>query len=108
MDLAQPGVLRIPRVVHRHRALGHCGKRILVPVAGLHLQRLVVERQRVEIGSMRLARWAGGLRVMPALRGETEFLQHFGIQVDQDRFVIARDAVALRPFQIPLFQLRMY
>ena len=71
--------------------------------ADLGFQRLVEKRQRIEISFDALGQMSRRFaRDAPALGGEAEFLQHFGIQVDQDRFAIARDAVALRPFQIAL------
>ena len=58
VDLAQPGVLRVPRVVHRHRPLRHRVERVLRRVGGLLLERRVVEGQRVEVGLARAR--AGG------------------------------------------------
>ena len=52
---------------------------------------------------MRSRRRSGGWRPSPlALRREAEVLQHLGIEVDQDRLGVARQAVALRPFQVAL------
>ena len=53
--------------------------------------------------SMRLRRRCRRLlAVRLALRGEAELLQHFGIDVDVDRFGVTRQAVALGPFQVTL------
>jgi hypothetical protein len=94
VDLAQPGVLRVPGVVHRHRPLRHRGERVLVLVGDLRFERLVIEGQRVEVGLDALFQVRRRLaRDALALRREAEALQHLGIQVDQDRLGVARDAV---------------
>ena len=103
MDLAQPGVLAVPRVVHRHRPLGQRVERELVGVDQFALERLVVERQRVEVG-------LDALRQVPrrpaagtsALRGEAELLQHLGVQVHVDRLGVARHAVRPGPLEVAL------
>ena len=49
MNLSQPGVLRIPRVLHRHRSLGYGRERVLLLVGDLGFERFVVKGQGVEV-----------------------------------------------------------
>ena len=104
VDLAQPGVLRIPGMVHGHRALGDGVQRVLVDVGHLRFERLVVERQRIEIGfdALRQVRRRAPLRRPPALRRHAELLQHFGVDLDHDRVGVAAQARPLRPLVIAL------
>ena len=103
VDLAQPRVLRVPRVVHRHRPLRDRSERIAREIGRLRLQRRVVERQRIEVALDALAQVLRRLPARPlALRGEPELLQHLGIELDQDRIVEAAHAHALRPFHVAL------
>ena len=72
VDLAQPGVLRIPRVVHRHRPLRDRVERIGGEVGRGLFERRVPERQRIEVGVDALAQMLGRLAPRascPAPRG---------------------------------------
>ena len=90
-------------MIHRHRPLRDGIERIALLVAQLRLQRLIVERQRIEEGFDALAQMLGGLLALGlALRRQPELLQDIRVQVQQDRFGITRQAVTLRPFQIAL------
>jgi hypothetical protein len=76
VNLPQPGVLRIPGVVHRHRPLRDRRQRILVLVGRLPFQRVVVERQRIEEGLDALGQMCRRLaRKTLALRRGAELLQ---------------------------------
>ena len=55
VNLPQPGVLRIPGVVHRHRPLGNRIEWVLVQIGYLSLQRLRVERQGIKMSFHALA-----------------------------------------------------
>ena len=48
MDLAQPGILAVPGVIHGHRALGDGVDRVLAQVYLGFFDRLVPDGQRVE------------------------------------------------------------
>ncbi len=90
VNLSQPRILRIPRMVHRHGALGDRTQRELVTVGTGRLQRFVVERQWVKVLLHPLAQslrrlLAGAL----ALRRETELLQHLGVDMDIDRLHVS-------------------
>ena len=103
VDLSQPGVLRVPRVVHRHRPLRDRVERELREIGALRLQRLVIERQRIEVGLDPLAQVVGRLPRDPlALRREAELLEHFRVEMDQDRLGVALDPRALRPLEVAL------
>ena len=82
MNLAQPRVLRIPRVIHRHRSLGNRrqGKCIgaMRRLDVLALQRCIVERQWIEVSVDPLTQMRRRLLARPSpLCSETESLQHF-------------------------------
>ena len=101
VDLPQPRVLRIPRVVHRHRPLRDRGERIAREVGRLRFERRVVERQRIEVGLDALAQLGRRppRRRALALRGEAELLQHFRIDLDHDRVGVAAQPRAAAPIR---------
>ena len=49
VDLSQPGILRIPRVVHRHGTLRYRIQREFPGIDQLRLQCFVIEQQRIEV-----------------------------------------------------------
>ena len=87
--LAQPGVLRIPRVVHRHGPLGDRGERIFLFIRQRHFQRLVIKRQRIEIFFDAIFQMRGRLALAVAARCEAKALQHLGVQLNHDRIAEA-------------------
>ncbi len=72
-DLAQPRVLRMPRMVHLHRPLGQRVQREGRAVDPRFLERHVPERQRVEIGrdAVAVARAAARPRRVLGRQGES-------------------------------------
>ena len=89
VDLAQPGVMRPPALVHRHRPLGHRVQRIFAAVRGLVLQRRPPHRQRIETVLDTPAQRIGRLHRAEPLRGETEFLQRLGVNLQDDLLRLA-------------------
>lgn len=101
VNLPQPRVLRVPRVIHRHRALRDGGERILREIGRIEFERGVPERQRIEILLDTRAQMLGRLPSLRAsLRGETELLHHIGIELNEDRRIELSEAFFHEPFQI--------
>ena len=101
VNLAQPGILRVPGVVHRHRALGDCVERVFDGVGGLFFQRHVIKRKRVEVGLYALAQMVRRLLAGTfALRRAPKALQKLGVDVNDDRVLVAPYACFLRPLHI--------
>ena len=101
MDLPQPAVLRIPRVIHRHRSLRDGRQRKLFAVGVGLLERCIPYRQRVEITLDARAQMIGRLASCGlALGREPEFLHHIRIQLDDDGLPEFAQAIFHRPVQI--------
>ena len=84
MDLARPGVLAVPGVVHGHGPLGQGVQRIAMGIRQPSLQGLVIEGQRVEEASIRLTqRIRGAATGALALGGAPEALQDLRVDIEQ-------------------------
>ena len=80
MDLAQPGVLRAPGMIHRHRPLGDRVEREGVRADLALLERDVPERQGIEIGLHPRPVVVRRLHRAMALGSEAEFLQDLAVE----------------------------
>ena len=88
-------------MIHRHRPLGDRRERKFLDVGRLHFERRVVERQRIEVGLDALGEPLGRTAARPlSLRCEPEALQHFRIQMHEDRVAPTPQTVALRPLHV--------
>ncbi len=85
VDLAQPGVLRAPGVVHGHGALGDGVKRKGRLVVALVLEGRIPEGQRVEIGLHPRPLRLGWLDRAMAASGQAKALQDLAVDLEDDR-----------------------
>ena len=101
-DLAQPGILRMPGMVHLHRPLRDRVQRESGRFDARFLEWRIPERQRVEIGldpgAVLFRRHDGSV----SLRRQTEALQRLDIELKDDRFGRADQAHRGRGFEIGL------
>ena len=103
-DLTQPHVLRIPRVVHEHRALGQREEGVFIRVDALLLKWFVPHRQRVEVLHQPLTvDLIVRLRaVVQALSRQAEFLQRLGIELHDDGLDLADETDIRRHLEVVL------
>ena len=101
VDLAQPGVLRIPGVVHGHRPLRDGVERVAAQVGGCVFQGRIPKGQGVEIGVNAGAQMLRRLAAFClALRGQAEGLQGIRINRQLHRIVLLPPAFFLRKVQV--------
>jgi len=101
MYLTQPRILRVPRVIHRHRPLRDGRERILRVIGRVVFERRIPERQRIEILLDARTQMIGRLASLRlALRGEPELLHHVRVERDHDRLVELAKALLDRKVQI--------
>ena len=101
VDLAQPGVLRVPRVVHRHGPLGNGVQRIGGQVGGVFFEGRVPKRQRIKIGVNALTQVLGRLAPFGfSLGGQAKGLQRVRVNGELHRVVLLAPAFVLGKVQI--------
>ena len=103
VNLAQPGVLRIPRVVHGHRPLGNGIERVGRQVGGSLFQRRVPKGQRVKVGGNAFAQFIGRLTATAlALGSQAKALQGVGVQRQLHRVALLAPALLFGKVQVSL------
>src|SRR5262245_35925290 len=93
-ELPQPDVLRIPRVVHDHRPLGERVQRVAVGIDPRLFERLVPDRQRVEVSRQPFA-ILGALRLRAFVEtepSEPELRERLGPELHDHRLDLAEEA----------------
>ena len=101
VNLAQPSVLRIPRVIHRHRPLRQSVERKCAEIRGIFFQRGIPKRQWIKISFDALAqllRWLAARRF--TLCGQAKALQSIGIQSQLHRVVFLPPTFVFGEIQI--------
>ena len=103
-DLAQPGILRVPGMVHRHRPLrDRVQRKVAVGRCAASSNGAIPERQRVEIGRDALAvAFPAATTGAVALRREAEALQRLDIELQHDRLGAGDQPHRRRGFEIGL------
>ena len=104
-DLAQPRILRAPRVVHVHGALGDGVQRVVAAIDHALLEGRVPQGQGVGVGGDARAVALGRANGAMALARQLELLQRLRVDLHDDRGRAGDEAHLAGPVQVPLVRI---